>query len=118
MQSLDFLGQTYELRIVAQPMPPPYMAVQYEGTPELLGVCDNLNPTITLRAGMDRTRRLYTLIHEAMHAFIFLGHFHWLKHEDGRDDEGKIDALSSVLADFLLTNESVIREVLDVQAEP
>ena len=73
------------------------------------GFMDAEDHSITIHHDTDPTWRLYLLLHEVIHALTFLGHMQFLRHDDhpGHDDESKVDAIASLLAEFLLRNDLI-----------
>lgn len=72
------------------------------------GFMDAATHTLTVSHDADPTWRPYLLLHELLHALSFLGHLHFLKRTDEHsnlDDEGKVDQLSSILAEVLVRND-------------
>lgn len=64
------------------------------------------NRTLTINQDTDPSWRLYLLLHEVLHALVFLGHLQFLRHENfpAVDDESKIDAIASLLAEVMNRN--------------
>jgi hypothetical protein len=53
------------------------------------------------------------LIHELLHALTYLGHIQFLRDETGvQDDEGKVDALASLMAHFIKNNRGVLDDLM------
>ena len=98
MTKLDILGTTWEL-------------VETDELPSetMLGFMDAIGGKLLIREDVFPDWKLYLLIHELLHAFIFLGHLQFLKYEDSlSDNEGSIDALASLIADFIVKNKGTI----------
>lgn len=71
--------------------------------------------TLTVNEHTDTTWRLYLLLHEIIHALSYMGHLQFVKRSDFThiDDEAKVDAIASLLADVLIRNNFIRQEVLD-----
>lgn len=71
----------------------------------MLGYSDNLACSITL-ATKEPSQLLYVLLHEILHTLSFMGHLQFLRLDDNpyKDDEARVDAVASLLADTLQRN--------------
>jgi hypothetical protein len=76
---------------------------------------DTRQQEIVINKDVDATWRVYLLVHEVLHTLTFLGHLQFLRLPDhpGIDDEAKVDAISSLLADVLVRNGLFNMEALD-----
>jgi len=77
------------------------------------GFMDATAQEITINETVDPTWRVYLLLHEVIHALSFMGHLQFLKREDipYMDDESKVDAIASLIAEVLTRNNLFRTEV-------
>ena len=69
------------------------------------GFMDAPNQQLTINRDVDATWRPYLAIHEILHALSFMGHLQFLRLEGQLvDDEAKVDAMASLLAEVLVRN--------------
>lgn len=69
------------------------------------GFMDAIRGELTINENTDATWHTYLLLHEVLHALIFMGHLQFLKLDgDVADDEAKLDAIASLLSEFLVSN--------------
>lgn len=107
---LDILGVSYTLTLT------PNLILPDEG-PESLGVVDNHKCTIHV---CDNTpsQRLYILLHELLHVMTYMGHLQFLRVEGQQyDDEAKVDAVASLMAEVLKRNPHVFVPLIGGQRE-
>lgn len=71
-----------------------------------LGFMDATMQEITINQDLNPSWHPYILLHEILHALSFLGHLQFLRKADNpyQDDEAKVDAIASLLADVLTRN--------------
>ena len=76
------------------------------GAPKRFGFMNAEDRTLTINEDTHPSWRLYLLLHETLHALIFLGHLQFLLDDEQPQfaDESKIDAIASLLADVLNRN--------------
>jgi len=69
------------------------------------GLMDAMRGELTINENTDATWHTYLMLHEVLHALVFMGHLQFLK-LDGEmaDDEAKLDAISSLLSEVLVSN--------------
>jgi len=98
-KQLDILGTNWLLHEGTEPLPADTM----------LGFMDAMHHRILLQDDVFQSWKLYLLLHEVIHALVFLGHLQFLKSEDGfHDDESRVDAIASLMAHFIHNNKSII----------
>ena len=87
------------------------------GAPMRFGFMNAEDRTLTINQDTDPSWRLYLLLHETLHALVFLGHLQFLRDDEHPhfDDESKIDAISSLLAEVLNRNNLSNTAALNVQ---
>ena len=81
------------------------------------GFMDAIAQEITINEEVHPSWRVYLLLHEVLHALSFMGHLQFLKREDlpQIDDEAKVDAVASLLAEVLTRNNFFNTSALNVR---
>lgn len=81
----------------------------------LFGFMDAETQRITVNNKTDETWRTYLFFHEVIHALSYMGHLQFLKRDDlpHIDDEAKVDAIASLIAEVVTRNGLFKKEVLD-----
>ena len=104
---IDLLGTMWDIRIG--------QVSAAEGGQMRFGFMDAEDHSITIHHDSDPTWRFYLVLHEVLHALSFLGHLQFLRRDDhpGFDDESKVDAIASLLAEVLLRNNLVTHADVD-----
>lgn len=69
-----------------------------------LGSTDMAKGDIFTDSEMMESLTPVVLVHEILHVLIFQGHLQFLKDDEGRDDEAKIDAVASLLVEVMRRN--------------
>ena len=84
----------------------------------LFGFMDAAQQELTINQEINPSWRPYILLHEILHALTFMGHLQFLRIKgELRDDEAKVDALASLLAEVLTRNNLFNEGLLNPKAE-
>lgn len=107
---LDILGVSYTLIPTTELITP-------DIGPEALGTADNHKCEIKYCENTP-SQRLYILLHELLHVLTYMGHLQFLR-VDGEqyDDEAKVDAVASLMAEVLKRNPQVFIPLIGGQRE-
>ena len=81
------------------------------------GFMDATAQEIKINHDVHASWRVYLLLHEMLHALIFMGHLQFLKRDDipMLDDEAKLDAIASLFSEVLTRNKFFNTAVFDVE---
>ena len=84
-----------------------------------LGFMDAAVQEITINQDLSPSWRPYILLHEILHALSFMGQLQFLRKADNpcQDDEAKVDAIASLLAEVLTRNNLFNNEVLNCKPD-